>query len=149
MSEKDLVSNRKAFYSYEVLETFEAGLQLKGTEVKSLREHLGSLQEAYIHIFENEAFLVGASIPPYRFGNIHNHEERRKRKLLLHKRELLQLKEATGQQGLTIIPLAIYLKKGLIKISIAIGKGKKKHDKRDAIRERDEKRQISRAMKNR
>lgn len=149
MSEKDLVSNRKAFYSYEVLETFEAGLQLKGTEVKSLREHLGSLQEAYIHIFGNEAFLVGASIPPYRFGNIHNHEERRKRKLLLHKRELLQLKEASGQQGLTIIPLAIYLKKGLIKISIAIGKGKKKHDKREAIRERDEKRQISRAMKSR
>ncbi len=146
-SGKDLVSNRKAYHSYEILETFEAGIALVGTEVKSLRDNQGSLLEAYVSIFEGEAFLINASIPPYRFGNIHNHEEKRKRKLLLHKSEIEQLQAAIDRQGLTVIPISIYLKKGLIKVKIAIGRGKKMHDKRAHIKERDVKREMDRVMK--
>lgn len=143
----DLVSNRRATHDYEILETFEAGIVLQGTEVKSIRDHGASLQEAYIKIIKQEAWLVGCSITPYRFGNIHNHEEKRERKLLLQKRELIHLKEATQEKGLTIIPLALYLKNGRIKLKIAIGKGKKAFDKRADIKARDEKRKVQEALK--
>ena len=144
----DLVSNRRARHDYEILETFEAGIALKGTEVKSLRAHEASLQEAYVKIIGDEVFLIGCSITPYRFGNIHNHEERRDRKLLMHKREISRLKSATQEKGLTIVALAIYLSKGHIKVKIATARGKKHHDKRASIRERDEKRTIQRMIKN-
>lgn len=149
MSEKssDLVSNRRAFHDYEILDTFEAGIALQGTEVKSLRDHGGSLQEAYVKVVKQEVWLVGSSITPYRFGNIHNHEEKRQRKLLLHKREIENLKTATQEKGLTIVPLAMYLKNGRVKVKIAIGKGKKSFDKRAAIKAKDEKRHIQQAMK--
>lgn len=143
----DLVSNRRATYDFEVLETFEAGIVLQGTEVKSLRDNGGSLQEAYVKIIRGEAWLIGCNIAVYRFGNIHNHETRRDKKLLLHKRELEQLKVSVQQKGLTIIPLAMYLKKGRIKLRIAIGKGKKNEDKRHSIREREDKRQIAATLK--
>jgi len=146
-SEKDLATNRKAFHDYEILETYEAGIALLGTEVKSLRDHGGSLQEAYVKIFGNELWLIGASITPYRFGNIHNHEERRDRKLLMHKKEIRKLKEYVSEKGMTLVPLVLYLKKGIVKIKIARAKGKKLHDKRQAIKERDEKRHIDRAMR--
>lgn len=149
MSEKnsDLVSNRRAFHDYEIMDTFEAGIALQGTEVKSLRDHGGSLQEAYVKVVGHEVWLVGSSITPYKFGNVHNHEEKRQRKLLLHKREIAHLKSATQEKGLTIVPLAMYLKNGRVKIKIAIGKGKKAYDKRAAIKAKDEKRHVQQAMK--
>lgn len=146
MSE-DLVSNRKAFHNYEILETFEAGVVLLGTEIKSLRAHGGSLQDAYVVLHHGEVWLKNASIALYKFGNIYNHEERRERKLLLHKRERSYLKTAAEEKGLTIIPLALYLKKGFVKVKIAIAKGKKAYDKRAAIKTREQKRAIDRALK--
>lgn len=146
-SDAELVSNRRARHDYEILETYEAGISLLGTEIKSLRNHEGSLQEAYVVIDRREAYLKGASIAPYSFGNIHNHEEKRDRKLLLHKHEIEKLKRSTDQKGLTIIPLAIYLKKGRAKVKIGIARGKKQHDKRSTIKEREQKRSIERALK--
>lgn len=149
MSKKDsdLVANRRATFDYEILETFEAGIVLQGTEIKSLRNHGGNLQDAYIKVLQSEAFLVGCNIAQYRFGNIHNHEEKRDRKLLLHKREISQLKVAAQEKGLTLIPLGIYLKNGRAKVKIALAKGKKTYDKRQAIRERDDNRQIAKVLK--
>jgi len=143
----DLVKNRRAFHDYEILDTFEAGMVLMGTEIKSLRNHGGSLQEAYIKTIANELWLIGASIAPYRFGNVHNHEERRDRKLLMHHYEIKKIKEAAQLKGLTIVPLAIYLKKGRAKIKIALAKGKKAYDKRETIKARDEKRRMDKLMK--
>lgn len=143
----DLVSNRRALHDYEIVETYEAGIALMGTEIKSLRDHGGSLQEAYVRVIESEVWLIGAHIAPYRFGNIHNHPERRDRKLLLHKREINQLKEWGQEKGCTLVPLALYLKKGKVKIRVGAGKGKKLVDKREAIKARDEKRQMQKALK--
>ncbi len=143
----DLVSNRRGAYDYEILETFEAGIVLQGTEIKSLRDNGGSLQEAYVKVINRELWLIGCSIAPYRYGNIHNHEDKRDRKLLMHKREIARLKEATQEKGLTIIPLAFYLKEGRVKVKIACAKGKKNIDKRATIKERDEKRRMSKVMK--
>lgn len=144
---KELVSNRKAGYSYEILETLETGIALLGTEIKSLRDHGGSLQDAYVTIDDDELWLVNSSIAPYRYGGVYNHEERRKRKLLAHKREIRKLNAAIQEKGLTCIPLAIYLKKGRAKVKIALAKGKKLHDKREAIKEREDNKAIQRAMK--
>ena len=146
-NEGDLVSNRRASHNYEILETFEAGIALQGTEIKSLRDNGGSLQEAYVKVINNDLLLVNCNIAPYRYGNVHNHEERRDRKLLMHKREIEKLRVATQEKGLTIIPLAFYLKNGRVKTKIAIAKGKKDYDKREAIKERDEKRDMQKAMK--
>lgn len=144
----DLVSNRRATHDYEILETFEAGIVLQGTEIKSIRNHGASLQESYVKVLSREIWLIGCSIAPYRFGNIHNHEEKRDRKLLLHKREINRLKVASQEKGLTIIPLGMYLKNGRVKLRIGIAKGKKNIDKRADIKERDEKRNIQKALKN-
>jgi SsrA-binding protein len=144
----ELVSNRRATHDFEILETFEAGIALQGTEIKSLRDNGGTLQDAYVKVSNsNELWLIGSSIAPYRFGNIHNHEERRDRKLLMHKREIAQLKKASQEKGLTVIPLSFYLKDGRVKVKIASAKGKKHADKRAAIKERDEKRQMQKALK--
>jgi len=149
MSEKnpDLVSNRRATHDYEILETFEAGIVLQGTEIKSIRSNGATLQDAYIKVLKGELWLIGCQIAPYRFGNIHNHEEKRDRKLLMHKREINRFKVATTEKGLTLIPLALYLKHGRIKIRVAIAKGKKTFDKRAAIKERDEKRHMQQIVK--
>lgn len=149
MSEQslELVNNRRAFHQYEILETFEAGIALQGTEIKSLRDHGGSLQDAYVKVMDHELWLVGSSISPYRFGNVHNHEDRRDRKLLMHKREILRFKTATQEKGLTVIPLSLYLKNGRVKVKIAIAKGKKDFDKRASIKEKDAKRRVEKAMK--
>lgn len=143
----ELVSNRKATFNYEILETFEAGIVLQGTEIKSLRDHGGTLQDAYIKVVQHELWLVNSNIAPYRFGNVHNHEEKRDRKLLMHKREIARLKIASQEDGHTIIPLAIFLKNGRAKVKIAIAKGKKSFDKRESIKERDDKRQMQKALK--
>lgn len=143
----DLVSNRKAFHDYEIMETFEAGMILLGSEVKALRESNGSLQDAYVLVSGDEVLLKNASIAPYAQAAMFGHEERRARRLLLHKREINKLLKATQDKGITIIPLAIYLKKGFIKIKIATARGKKAYDKRASIKAREDKRAIERAMK--
>lgn len=152
MSKKDseLVSNRRALHDYEVLETYEAGIMLVGTEIKSLRNHGGSLQDAYILTTESgDVILKNASIAPYRFGITFGHEERRDRKLLLHKREIAKLRSLSQEKGLTLIPLAMYLKNGFVKVKVAVAKGKKSYDKRAALKEKEHKRAIDRAMKER
>lgn len=143
----DLASNRRATHDYEILETLEAGIILQGTEIKSIRNHGATLQEAFIKVFDGEVWLLGCHIAPYRFGNIHNHVETRDRKLLLHKREIQRLKTATQEKGLTLIPLAFYLKNGRVKVRFGIAKGKKMMDKRADIKERDEKRHMQQALK--
>ena len=144
---KELVSNRKAYYNYEISESFEAGVVLRGTEIKSLRDSGGSLQEAYVRIVKGELWLIGAYIAPYRYGNVNNHEERRDRKLLVHKRELERLSSQTREKGVTMLPLSFYLKEGRVKCKCGIAKGKKKHDKRASIIEREKKREMDRATK--
>jgi SsrA-binding protein len=143
----DLISNRRATFDYEILEVFEAGIVLLGTEIKSLRNHGGNLQDAYVKVVGGEAILVGCNIAQYSFGNIHNHEEKRERKLLLHKKEINQLKVAAQEKGLTLIPIAMYLKNGRAKVKIGLAKGKKTFDKRQAIRDRDDARTIAKALK--
>ncbi len=143
----DLVSNRKAFHDYEIMETFEAGMVLMGSEVKALRASSGSLQDAYVLVSGNDVILKNASIAPYAQAAMFGHAERRERKLLLHKREINKLLKASQDKGITIIPLAIYLKKGFIKIKIATARGKKAYDKRASIKAREDKRAIERAMK--
>ena len=144
---EDLVSNRKVCHHYEVLETMEAGIVLLGTEIKSLRNHGGNIQDAYVIFHHGDAYLKNSSIAPYKFGNVFNHEEKRERKLLLHKRELLRLKSMTDEKGLTVVPLAFYLKKGFVKVKLGVARGKKAHDKRAAIKAREAKRSIDRSMK--
>lgn len=146
-SSAELVSNRRATHDYEIIDTFEAGIVLTGTEIKSIRDHGASLQEAYIRVIRGEVWLIGGHIAPYRYGTVYNHAERRDRKLLMHKREISRLQTASQEKGLTLIPLALYLKQGRVKVRLAIGRGKKTIDKRATIKERDEKRQMQQALK--
>lgn len=146
-SSNELASNRKATYNYEILETYEAGIALQGTEIKSLRDHGGNLQDSYVKISHRELWLINCSIAPYRFGNIHNHEDRRERKLLMHKNEISRLKGSVQEKGLTLIPLSIYLKNGRAKVRLGLAKGKKTVDKREAIKKREDTRSIDKAMK--
>lgn len=144
----ELVSNRKAGHDYEILETFEAGIVLVGTEIKSLKNHGGSLQDSYVDAKGAEFWLLNSSISPYTFGNVFNHEEKRPRKLLMHKREIAKIRRTVIEKGLVLIPLSIYLnKKGIAKVKIAIAKGKKAYDKRAALKEREDKRSMQRASK--
>jgi SsrA-binding protein len=145
----ELVSNRQARYQYEILETFEAGVVLVGTEVKSLREAHGSLVEAYVAPDRGELYLLNANIPHYKFGNRQNHEERRPRKLLMHRHEIRKLSQQVAEKGLTLIPLGLHLKHGRIKLTLALAKGKQLHDKRAAIKEREDKRSMDRALRGR
>ena len=146
-NEAELVSNRKASYEYEILDTWEAGIILVGTEIKSLRDHGGSLQDSYVLISDGTVTLKNASIAPYRFGNFFNHAERRDRKLLLHKREIEKLYTLSQERGLALIPLSIYLKNGVAKVKIACCRGKKLHDKRASLKEKEHKRAIDRAIR--
>lgn len=147
-SDSELVSNRRAGHEYEILDTYEAGIILKGTEIKSLRDHGGSLQEAYVLVSDKgEVILKNSSIAPYRFGSVFNHAERRDRQLLLHKREILKLKTSSQEKGLTLIPLAMYLKNGVVKVRIGVARGKRHYDKRASLKEKEHKRAIDRAMK--
>jgi SsrA-binding protein len=143
----DLVSNRKAFHDYEILETYEAGIMLLGTEIKSLRNHGGGLQDAYILVSDSKVLLKNASIAPYKFAAVFNHEERRERELLLHKREINKLKVVSQEKGLTLIPLALYLKNGYVKVKVGVARGKKAYDKRASLKEREHKKSIERAIK--
>ena len=144
----ELVSNRKAGHDYEILETFEAGIVLQGTEIKSLRNHGGALQDSFVDVRGSELWLINCSIAPYNFGNIYNHEEKRPRRLLMHKREIEKLRRMKAEKGLQIIPLSIFLnKKGIAKVRIATAKPKKAYDKRASLKEKEDNRAIQRAMK--
>jgi len=142
-----LASNKKARFNYEILDTYEAGLVLTGTEIKSLRAQSASLDQAYVRLKKGELWLINASIAPYAFGNIANHEERRERKLLMHKREILKLKESTQEKGLALVPLGMYLKKGNAKLEFGLARGKKLYDKRETIKKRQEKKESDQLAK--
>lgn len=139
-----LAQNRKARHDYFIKETVEAGIALTGTEIKSVRARRINLKDGYVRIFNGSAFLENVHISEYKQGNRYNHDPLRSRQLLLHKREIRRLAKATEEQGVTIIPLKVYLKRGFAKVLLGVGKGKKQYDKRRAIKERDEKRNLRR-----
>jgi len=144
MDVKVVATNKKARFEYFIQETFEAGLALKGTEIKSIRLGQISLQEAYVRTDGKQAWLVGAHVAPYEHASAAQHDPSRERKLLLHKREIKTLWDAARIKGMTIIPIKVYLKAGRAKLEIGIAKGKKQYDKRETIKERDIARENSR-----
>jgi SsrA-binding protein len=144
-----VTTNRKAYHDYFVEETLEAGLVLQGTEVKSLRLGLANLTDSYAIIKKDEIFLFNAQISPYPFGNIMNHEPLRTRKLLLHREEIRKLIGKITQKGFTLIPLKIYFVRGKAKVLVGLAKGKKAFDKRETIKEKESKREVERAVKER
>jgi len=145
---KVVATNRKAYHDYFIEEKFEAGIVLKGTEVKSLRDGRVNLQDSYASVKDSEAFLHHCHISPYSHGNIMNHDPIRVRKLLLHKKEINKLLGKTQQKGLTVIPLRIYFsKRGQAKVELGLAKGKKLYDRRDSIRAREAGREVERAIK--
>ena len=139
-----LANNKKAFHEYHIGTTYEAGIALKGTEVKSIRKGSVAIKEAYCSTEGGEIFIEGMHVAPYEQGNRFNLDPLRKRKLLMHKREIAQLAKATEQEGFTIVPLNVHLTRGRVKISIAEAKGKKLHDKREAMKKRDIERDLKR-----
>jgi SsrA-binding protein len=144
---KMIAVNRKAHHEYFLLDRYEAGIVLSGTEIKSVREGRVQLKDAYISFMNHEAFIKEMHISPYTFGNRFNHDETRIRKLLLHKEEIKKLSEKVKIKGFTVVPVSIYLEKGLAKMEIALAKGKNLHDKRETEKERDAKREIQKALK--
>ena len=145
--EKLIASNKKAFHDYFIVQKFEAGLALTGTEVKSLREGKANLKDSYVTIKDGEAFLLGAHISPYSHGNLENHDPERTRKLLLHRRELEKLKKETTEKGLTVVPLRLYFKGARVKAEIAVVRGKKQYDKRETEKKREADRETAAAIK--
>ena len=135
------IKNKKAYFDYTVLEEIEAGISLVGTEIKSVRKGSVDLKDSFITIKNNEAFILNMYIAKYEEGNIFNHDERRTRKLLLHKKEIKKLKEKVSTEGLTLIPLKLYFKKNYVKVLIGLSKSKKLYDKRASIKEKDLKRE--------
>lgn len=146
---KIISENRKAFHNYYVEEKFEAGLVLKGTEVKSLREGKANLQDSYGLLKGGELYLLNCHIPPYKLGNRENHDPLRTRKLLLNRSELSKLWGKLETEGYSVIPLKLYFRKGLVKIEMALAKGKKSHDKRQATKEKEVKRALAKVTKQR
>ena len=142
-----VTTNRKAYHDYFIEETYEAGISLLGTEVKSIREGRVNLKDSYAIIKNNEVFLLNCHISPYSHGNLQNHEPLRTRKLLLKRREIDKLWGKLSQQGFTLVPLKIYFKKGKAKVEIGLVKGKRKYEKREALKEKEAKREIQRHMK--
>jgi SsrA-binding protein len=141
------INNRKAYHEYEIIDTYEAGIVLVGTEVKSIKNGKANFQDSYIIIRGEEAYILNMHISPYEQGNIFNHDETRTRKLLLHKKEINKLKNKVTLEGLTIIPLKLYFVKNKAKILIALAKGKKLYDKREAMKEKDQQREMRKDIK--
>lgn len=144
---RTVATNRKAFHDYEILDKFEAGMVLRGTEVKSLREGKANLKDSYVIFRDGEAFLLNTHISPYRHGNIANHDPERTRKLLLQKREIEKIAGTVTQKGLTVIPLKIYFREGRAKVEIAVVRGKKLFDKRETERRKEADRETASAIK--
>ncbi|MRI81856.1 SsrA-binding protein SmpB [Fundicoccus ignavus] len=147
--DKPLAQNRKARHDYHIIETYEAGLVLKGTEIKSIRNGKINIQDGYISIYRGEAWLKNVHISPYDHGNIFNHDPIRDRKLLLNKKEIATLQAEVKQNRMTIVPLKVYLVRGRAKILLGLAKGKDKYDKRHALKEQQAKRDVDRAMRGR
>ena len=144
-----LINNRKTKFNYEILDTYEAGIELNGTEVKALKNKKGTFSNAYIIIRGSEGFLVEAEIPPYQLSNVpQNYDPKRPRRLLLSQKELLKLAEYEKNKGLTLVPLSLYNKGRFIKVEIAVARGKSKGDKRQTIQKRESDREIHRTLKN-
>ena len=148
MSVKVIVSNRKAWHEYHILEKYEGGIVLYGSEVKAIREGKANIKEAYVRFIENELFVIGMHIGKYSNEGYSTHTPVRDRKLLLHKKELLNLRKMVDEKGKTLIPLSMYLKGGRVKVEFGLAQGKKMWDKRKTKMEKDVKRQVDRAMKN-
>lgn len=146
---KTLVRNRQALHQYEILDSWECGIVLTGTEVKSLRENPSHIHQAFARVDDGEIWLHGAEIPEYAMGHQLNHKPKRPRKLLLHNREISDISSRVTVKGLTLVPLELYFKDGIAKIRIALAKGKKLHDKRESLKKAEATREISRAMKGR
>jgi len=146
---RTLAENRKARHDYFIEEVYEAGIELIGTEVKSIRLGKANLKESYAEIKDGEMFIVGMHISPYEMGNIYNKDPLRRRKLLLHKAEIHKLSQLSAADGFTLIPLSLYLKNGRVKLAVAVAKGKKNYDKRDTLLEKAHKRDVAREMKER
>ncbi len=150
MSNKKIIcENRKARHEYFIEETYEVGIALKGTEVKSLRQGKGNLKDSYASIEDGEVYLYNCHISPYTHGNILNHEPLRKRKLLLHKREIKKLYGKTEERGLTLVPLKMYFSRGVAKLELAVAKGKKTYDKRETLKRKTAEREMQRALRDR
>jgi len=147
MTEKIVTTNRKARHDYHIVDTMEAGIVLKGTEVKSIRLGKVNLKDSYATIKNGELFLIGMHISPYDFGNIFNHDPERERKLLMHRREIRKLFGKVQIQGMTLVPLKLYFKKGKVKVQLALASGKKQFDRRHDIAKRDAEREMRRALK--
>ena len=141
------ISNKKAYFDYEILETYETGIVLTGTEIKSIREGNVNLKDSYGVIRNNEIYLLNMHISEYKEGNIFNHEEKRTRKLLLHKKEILKIKDKVALEGITLVPLKLHFNKNKVKILLGIAKGKKVYDKRESIKKRDTEREIRKQFK--
>lgn len=138
LGEKVFVRNRKARHEFHIEDTFEAGLVLTGSEVKSIRQSSASLNEAYVAVHGEEVFLVGAHVAEWPYSHIRNHVPTRRRKLLLHKREIVRLKVKVKERGYTLVPLALYSKQGRIKLQVGLARGKRKYDKRESIKRKDQ-----------
>ena len=144
-----IIKNRQARFNYEILDTYEAGIVLTGSEVKSLRAGKVQLSDGYGIVKDGEAFLLGIHISPYEFARGGGHDPDRTRKLLLHRREIDRLGDRLGRERLTLVPVSMYFKNGKVKVELGLGKGKSVRDKRDTIKKRDQKREIDRALRDR
>jgi SsrA-binding protein len=149
LAQKSIAENRKAFHDYHILETFEAGVQLQGTEVKAIREGNVNLRDSYASVDGGEVWIYNVHINPYSHRGYADHEPTRKRKLLLHRQEIRKLIGRTVERGLTLVPTRMYFKNGQVKIAIALAKGKQAHDKRETIKRRDADRETRAAVKER
>jgi len=147
MNEKIIATNRKAYHEFFILDKFEAGIELLGSEVKSLREGSGNLKEGYVVIRDGNAVLIGVHISPYSHTGFQGHDPLRDRQLLLNKREISKLVKKVSEKGLTVIPLRMYFKSGLVKVEIGLAKGKHHYDKKDSIKKRDIKRETEREVR--
>ncbi len=146
---KTITVNRKAYHDYHIVESYEAGMALKGSEIKSIRMGRVNIRDAYAKVEKGELWLHNSHISAYQAGGFDTHEPDRKRKLLMHRNQIAMLDEKAGQKGLTVIPLRLYIKGGIAKLELGLGRGKKMYDKRDAIARRETEREVERAMKTR
>ena len=149
MTDEVVVRNKKAFFNYEILGRYEAGLTLQGTEVKAIRDHKVNLKESYARVKNGEVWLEGCHIGLYRHGNISNHEPLRPRKLLLHRREINKLIRVTERKGFTLVPIALYFKNGKVKVEIGVARGKRLYDKRETAKRKTVDREIQMELKRR
>ena len=146
---KPVTTNRRARYDHEILETYEAGMVLVGSEVKSLRDGQANLKDSYAVVRDGELWLIGCHIAPYAFSRLGGHEPERERKLLLHRREIDRVASKLAEKGLTLVPLRIYFKDGKAKIELGLGRGKRTYDKRHSLKAKEQKREMDRAMRHR